>query len=81
VRSLPFPEEETMIADVLQDAVIHVVAYQGKFPEVYGDIREEIDDVVTTMLNLNLKLDTPPSGELCEGCSRPVVWCRCWWDY
>jgi hypothetical protein len=70
-----------MIADVLYDAVLHIVEYQEKFPEVYGEIREEIDDVVTTMLNLKLTLDTPPSEERCEGCHRPVVWCRCWWDY
>jgi hypothetical protein len=43
---------------------------------VYGDIQAEIDEVVATMLKLKLKLDTPQAGELCEGCSRPMVWCR-----
>ena len=70
-----------MIADVLYDAVLHIMEYQEKFPRVHDDIREEIDDVVTTMLNLKLTLETPPSEERCEGCNHPMVWCRCWWDY
>ena len=66
-----------MMADVLQDVVLHLAEYQEKFPEVYGDIQAEIDEVVATMRSLTLTLDTPPSEERCEECNRPVVWCRC----
>jgi hypothetical protein len=48
------------ISDVLFESSIEIRRYLENLPEMYEDVRAEVDDLLSRMDGLRAKLDTPP---------------------
>jgi hypothetical protein len=48
------------ISDVLFESAIEIRKYLENLPEMYEDVRGEVDDLLSRMDALRAKLDTPP---------------------
>jgi hypothetical protein len=48
------------ISDVLFESAIEIRKYLENLPEMYEDVRPEVDDLLSRMDALRAKLDTPP---------------------
>jgi hypothetical protein len=55
-----------MISDVLSDAVVAIREYQRELPEVYEELRNEIEQVVRAMDALRWRLDAVPDASANE---------------
>lgn len=51
-----------MISDILSDAVRSITFYQQQYPDMYHEIKGEIDTLVSHMEAMRDKLDAPPDG-------------------
>jgi hypothetical protein len=52
-----------MISDVLFDAVREIESYQRLFPDVYGPVRDQIEQCKAGMTKLRRQLDQPPGTD------------------
>lgn len=48
------------ISDVLFESALEIRKYLESLPEMYEDVRSEVDDLLSRMDALRAKLDTPP---------------------
>jgi hypothetical protein len=53
-------EENTMISDVLCEAIAAIQQYQRDMPDVYDDEKERIDGLIAQMEQVLIYFDTPP---------------------
>ncbi len=49
-----------MISDTLFDAIDEIETYQMKYPECYGELKDDIEVVKKVMSGLQERLDQPP---------------------